>query len=681
MGKVYKQYEVQIPKDKNIICHRTNGYRVEKVIDSHSKSCNGKPSKRRVLIGYIASPTTMYPSSNYQKFYPESWKLLTGQDVKCQPIISIGLKSVVELICVDSGLDSIMRSIFGTHDTNLLYDYTMFTLLTKQSSAQHFKSTMENYSIFSDKLYSDSHFSNRIKSITETKRNEFNNAWLKYNIDVNKDTDIDLLGDGSTFPTSAICISSAEGYSKQPLDSGEKIIGTTLLFGLNKIGPLSLDIYPGNVTDYKGLEYAMLKYKSNNIRINKIVLDRGYCNIFVIQYLNSLHISYEIMLDKDVLAMKTLINAFGVSLKIDCGKYWINDTNLFGIVLNTQIFNNNNYCDNVHLFFHPGKYGNQVVNFLKRFCLEMNNIKKQIDDNISEIIISKEFNNIIKIVDENNKKEVTFDSNALTLKLSEYGFIGIINHVVEESSEKTVFDYKARQNIEQWIDILKNELGLFTLRVHSDESLNGKIQLILVSSIIYYKILEAAKIVHKTVQEIIRDLKNIKAQFINGAYCYINSAPKYIKEFLEALGGDESIFDATVQDLNDRLHNYIRLPRRRKPGCKPIKHHKKPGVAVGTKRSETNKDGSPRKKPGRPADPEKAKQRAEAQAKREARRQYDENGKPIPLRRGRPADPEKAKQRAEAKAKREARRKYDENGNPLHLRRGRIPTANTEKNK
>ena len=55
-----------------------------------------------------------------------------------------------------------------------------------------------------------------------------------------------------------------------------------------------------------------------------------------------------------------------------------------------------------------------------------------------------------------------------------------------------------------------------------------------------------------------------------------------------------------------------------------------------------------------------------------ARRQYDENGNPLPLQPGRQADPEKAKQRADAKAKRDARRQYDENGKPLPLRSGRI---------
>ena len=166
MGKVYKEYEVPIPKGKNIICHRTNGCRVEKVINSHTTTCNGNPSKSRILIGYVAGPTTMYPSSNYPKFYPDMWEKLTTNKVKSQPIISIGLKAVVGLIADNTELDCVLKSVFGTKDTNLMYDYTIFSLITKESSVVHFKSKMLDYAIFSDKLYSDSYFSQKMKSIT-----------------------------------------------------------------------------------------------------------------------------------------------------------------------------------------------------------------------------------------------------------------------------------------------------------------------------------------------------------------------------------------------------------------------------------------------------------------------------------------------------------------------------------
>ena len=270
-------------------------------------------------------------------------------------------------------------------------------------------------------------------------------------------------------------------------------------------------------------------------------------------------ISYEIMLDKDTLAMKTLIGEFGDFIKTKAGEYWIEDTDVFGIMKTTQIFKNYNYSDCVHLFFNPTKYGMSIGKFLNRFLRAVRDVKEQIMLN-DDIKINKEFEKIIKIIDENGTKKVVYDTDYLTDKLNEYGFICIINHLHSETYSKTILDYRSRPPIEQWIDTIKNELGFHTLHVHNDDTLNGKIQLVLVASIIYYRIFEAAKAVGKTVQEIIRDLIQLKAQYINDNYCFINSAPKYINKFLEELEGDESIFDEIVEDLNLRLHHNVLRP-------------------------------------------------------------------------------------------------------------------------
>ena len=148
MGKVYKSIKVKIPVGKNIICHRTQGCRVEKVINTHAKSKNGNLSRKRVLIGYVAGPTTMYPNDNYAKLYPKAWNELTKNKIIEHNIISIGLKSVISLIVNNTVLDDIHRSVFGTPDTNLIYDHAMYSLLTKESSAKHFESVMSNHSIF-----------------------------------------------------------------------------------------------------------------------------------------------------------------------------------------------------------------------------------------------------------------------------------------------------------------------------------------------------------------------------------------------------------------------------------------------------------------------------------------------------------------------------------------------------
>lgn len=660
MTTVYRDIKVPIPREKNVICHRTNEYRVEVVIDIHAKSKNGKPSRTRILIGYVADEKMMYPNSNYVNLYPDKWAEITGKKVIKYNTISIGLKAVFELIANSSGLDYTLRSVYGTPDANLMYDTAMCYFLTKQSSAQNFKAVMADHAIFGPKLYSDSYFSNRIRRITETKRNEFHEKWIKYNSDIH--SGLNTIGDGSNFPTSALYISRAKGHSKQKLDHGEEDVGCTLLNGSDGIGPLVLDIYPGNIVDYKGLQRLITKYDLNYIHIKKIILDKGYCTIYVIYDLNKRGISYVIMLDRDTLAMKTLINQFGNDIKTNLRTYWIKDSGLFGINLFTQIFDKHDYSDNVCLFFDANKFG-KAADFMMKLDKEIDHIMEQLNSGKNkEVTISKDFANFIKIVDENGKKNVVYNEDAVDSKLNSFGFFGIINHDSEATAGKTIYDYNTRSEIEQCIDIIKNELGLHKLSVHDDAALQGKIQIILVALIIYYRLNKAAKAVGKTVMEVVRDLEQIKAEYCNSSYVCVETIPSYLEKILEFFGGDKSIFYTCTQEINDRIKNYIRFPRRRKPGFKPI----------GTRVQRDENGNFVKKKRGPKGDPEKARQREEATAKREARRQYDANGKPLPLKRGPKGDPEKAKQREEAKARREARRKFDENGNPLPLKRGRI---------
>ena len=645
---LYKEYETEIPREKNIICHRTDDHRVEKVIDQHRRSASGKISKKRVLIGYVASPTTMYPNDNYAKYYPEEWKKLTGKNVKNYETVVIGLKAVLREIVTKSGLDDTLRGVYGTQDTNFMYDRTMYALLTNDYSAQHFERIMSNHAIFSSRLHSDSYFSNKIRQFTESKRDEFTVKWIEYNQSIYKGGN--LLGDATNFATSAFNISHAQGKSKQQLDHGEEIVGSNLLYDL-LAGPLSLDIYPGDVVDYKALEYSLLRYNTiGTIDFHKIILDRAYCTIIIIEYLNKLNLPYEIMLDSNILAMQSLISEFRDELMLNSGNYWLEDTNLLGINKYTQIFSNSDYCDNVSLYFDPYKYGNRARNFFKKLNKECKSVKEELNSN-NDVIIKKEFADLIKIVDENGKKNIMIDRCALTQKLNEFGFFGIINHIVDEKPEKVLYDYKTKAMIEQCFDQVKNGLGLYALRVHDDEALQGKIQLILVTLIIYDKIYRAAKSVGKTVPEIIDELEKVKAQYINGAYSFIDITKDFMKDFLAYLDADISTFAQEAQYYNDSINHYVRFPRRRRPGPRPTKSKGKRQVA----------------------DPEKAKQREEAKAKREARRQYDPDGKPLPLPRGPIPDPEKAEQREKAKAKREARRQYDADGKPLPLPPGRIP--------
>ncbi len=101
-----------------------------------------------------------------------------------------------------------------------------------------------------------------------------------------------------------------------------------------------------------------------------------------------------------------------------------------------------------------------------------------------------------------------------------------------------------------------------------------------------------------------------KNTFLHLHHTYVHTENKEQEMLLNNLGADSTIFDAVVKEANDRLNEKKPVPRHRKTGPKKASKGKaaeaadlesskrKPGVQAGTKRSDLNKDGTPRKKPG-----------------------------------------------------------------------------------
>ena len=82
MNEIYRDIDVQINDEDHIIVHKTSPYRVEKVTNSRAVSASGKPSKKRILIGYAVSQTIMNPKSNYITLYPSCGKNTPEKDLE-----------------------------------------------------------------------------------------------------------------------------------------------------------------------------------------------------------------------------------------------------------------------------------------------------------------------------------------------------------------------------------------------------------------------------------------------------------------------------------------------------------------------------------------------------------------------------------------------------------------------
>lgn len=156
----------------------------------------------------------------------------------------------------------------------------------------------------------------------------------------------------------------------------------------------------------------------------------------------------------------------------------------------------------------------------------------------------------------------------------------------------------------------KTQLGYGVTRVQYTQGVRARFSVGFIASVIRHEIEQAAKPLDRNVNQMVQELEKIEAQKINDIYTYTHTETIRQKSFFKALDADlKALVDESVQFENDRLAGRTPTPRRRKTGPQKGTHHKKydeqgniipkkSGVKPGTKRSEINKDGTPRKKPG-----------------------------------------------------------------------------------
>lgn len=170
--------------------------------------------------------------------------------------------------------------------------------------------------------------------------------------------------------------------------------------------------------------------------------------------------------------------------------------------------------------------------------------------------------------------------------------------------------YASRSSSETQYRLIKTQLGYGTVRVQCTPSVRAKFAVGFIASILRFEIEKAAKTVDRDANQIIQDLEKLEIQKVNDVYTCAHIENARVKKFFRSLDADaEALIDESVKFENDRLAGRIPAPRRRKTGPKKGSHHKQydengnvipkeSGVKTGTKRSDTNKDGTPRKKPG-----------------------------------------------------------------------------------
>ena len=611
---VYREYEVDIPEKRVTIEKQKNGKPalIKYVLEAPYDREKGYAKPKRTTIGHqvAGSLTKMNPTSQFAEVFPDLWAQLSKERMK-PAVKRIGMFTAMQSINGKIGIRDILDNVYGSDIAATMIDYVMYSIIHHTDNSSGFQAMMRNELLFANEPYSDNYYSRLFEEkMTQELELLFRRQWaLQCKADGVES--VWLCIDGSNDDCQSTGVEIAEkGHAK----SGKNVNIVSFTYAVTTEGkPVTYEVYRGGLVDAKAMKRIIDFLSECGIGISGVILDRGYCDKKALQYLNERGIAYIIMVKGHPEGYDQMVAEYGAQMKMNA-VHLIPHTYLFGVQQAVRLFKKYDHEDYLTLFFDYRNGSERITTLLKNMYEEMSRLEKAIRDGEVPVVDPK-YRQLLRIAEEKkdgqSKRTIEILSQNLQKSIDEKGLYGIVSS--NPMTPKAIHDlYSSRNASEVQYRLVKGQLGYGTLRVQYTQGVCSKLEMGFIATIVRYEIEQAAKTLDRSVNQMVQELEKIEVQKLNDVYTYTHTETDRQKKFFRFMKSNpEKLIDETVKFENDRLAGRTPAPRRRKTGPKKGSHRKhydehgkaiprKPGVEPGTKRPDTNQDGSARKKPGVP---------------------------------------------------------------------------------
>lgn len=595
MGHIYRElHEIPIPDDAYI-----NHYDGRVFLISN----DGNGHQKRQVIGIATSNTMMHPNHAYKYLYPELWKEYYGGKELPEHELHVGMYAACLGIASKNGLYPLLHEAYGPLYGNAIMDYCMYSMYKRTDTTQLYQDTMNDQVKFSDETYSDSWFSALFKTYMSANANhQFRIGWLK-KVASEGIKKAWLCIDGSN-DDCAITDSRIAEKGKAKSHLNKNIVSFIWAVSAEDGMPLTYFVNNGGMVDSKAFMTITEFLKSAGIAIEGVILDRGFCNHEVITELKDKGYSYVVMLKSNTHAHEQMFSKYSEEIRWKV-KYVVNNDGIFGITDTQKLFTNYNDIANVGLFYDGINGGARSVHLIKKILMA----KKDADQSVKKgekPSVPRQLSSYFDLQqEESGKWNVSYRYDAWQKDIDSRGFYSIATSK-EMGAEELYRTYYLRDASEKQFMIMKSQLGFDTVRVHNDQSLENKLAVCFIASIIRAEIMKTCKKLGYDTNTVILGLNRISlVLMVDGTYKAVNNISGHQQEVLTEFGIKNDYFRNFADDVNRRINNPInsqihRLPEdpespgiSRKRGRPP---KKKTETAEIIKRSPGRPKGSKNKK-------------------------------------------------------------------------------------
>ncbi len=352
---MYFDYEVKIPDSRHGITRKKiRGITYIYYAYDHKYSSDKHYTiPKNTTIGKCldVSSETMYPNTNFLKYFPDAEIPVTQVKSDRSACLRIGAFIVIRKIIAEYHLDEMIGRLIGK-DAGLFLDLAAYSIVTENDAGQYYPDYAYNHPLFTQgmKLYSDSKVSSFINSITRDQSIAFQNEWNSRRDHREK---IYISYDSTNKNCLAGDLECVEiGHPKD--DNGKPVLNYSIAYDHNNSEPLYYEEYPGSIVDVSQLQQMLLKAKGYGYRQSGFILDRGYFSKENIHFMDKNGYEFIIMMK----GMKSLVRDLVLSVKgsfEEKREYSLRDYKVNGITVKHQLYPSDEKERYFHIYYNERK--------------------------------------------------------------------------------------------------------------------------------------------------------------------------------------------------------------------------------------------------------------------------------------------------------------------------------------
>ncbi|MCD8295785.1 MAG: transposase [Clostridia bacterium] len=514
---------------------------------------------RRVVIGKLITTdsSSMYPNEKFEAQFPDVVLAEVLPESERSDTLHIGSYLIIRKVMDEYKITSLLRKWMGK-DAGLFMDLVSYLLVEEDNAAQHYRRYAREHPLFTDGMHicDDAKISRFFKEIDQNQIHGFLNDW---NRSRDRKQRIYLSYDSTNKNCQAGDIELIE-FGKAKDDKSRPIFNIAVAFDKTNKIPLFYEEYPGSIPDVAELKYAVNAVMDYGYSKIGFILDRGYFSEENIRYMDDNGYSFVMMVKGKKALVSSLVESRMKTFESD-HHFLIRPYMTYGITVSHQLFENDKEVRYFHIF-----YNNTLS------CNERNSLEWEIEKQVKllEMHQGEPFPNH-EIYDKRFKLHFNKDGTLLFAEKRydviqrELDLCGYYCIVTSEkmTAEKALLLYKGRDTSEKLFAISKTFTGSKSERIHSEESLKGKLFVEFVTLIVRNRIynLEKEAMQRKTNQlekisvpetfDYMEELEITRRG--NGKYRLSHALTARQKKILAEFGISEDDVKQAAHDLGNQL--------------------------------------------------------------------------------------------------------------------------------